>query len=153
MGMDLHGLDAKSEAGTYFRNNCWWWRPLWSYVESVARPVLLEEQWSGGCYNDGTEVSAEQALSIADLLDAALKSGAVEMEERKYKDELDRLPDEKCKYCKGTGTRKDMRVKNGCNVCLGKGKHRPMETQYPFGQDNVKEFSKFCRESGGFTID
>ena len=36
MGFDIFGLDPKEEAGSYFRANCWYWRPLWSYVISVT---------------------------------------------------------------------------------------------------------------------
>ena len=47
-------------AGSYFRNNVWWWRPLWDYVQDRL-------QWNAdeGHYNDGFEVSEERALKIA----------------------------------------------------------------------------------------
>ena len=67
MGFDLHGLNpsgkenvealedvgpsgffdesaesewkAEAQAGVYFRNNVWYWRPLWAYVgENQAAP-------------------------------------------------------------------------------------------------------------------
>ena len=25
----------EENCGTYFRNNVWWWRPLWNFVSSV----------------------------------------------------------------------------------------------------------------------
>jgi hypothetical protein len=36
MGMDVYGKDAVSEKGEYFRNNVWYWRPLWNYCIEVA---------------------------------------------------------------------------------------------------------------------
>jgi hypothetical protein len=36
MGMDVYGKAPTVEEGKYFRNNLWWWRPLWTYVEEVV---------------------------------------------------------------------------------------------------------------------
>ena len=33
MGMDVYGTEPKNEKGEYFRNNVWWWHPLWSYCQ------------------------------------------------------------------------------------------------------------------------
>ena len=30
--------------GFYFRNNVWWWRPLWDYVCTVCDSVMTEYQ-------------------------------------------------------------------------------------------------------------
>ena len=35
MGMDVYGIAPTSERGEYFRNNVWWWRPLWDYCCEV----------------------------------------------------------------------------------------------------------------------
>ena len=35
MGMDVFGLAPKEEKGEYFRNNVWWWRPLWDFVAQI----------------------------------------------------------------------------------------------------------------------
>ena len=35
MGMDVYGKNQTSEKGSYFRNNVWWWRPLWNYCEEL----------------------------------------------------------------------------------------------------------------------
>ena len=46
MGMDLSGFNPKSEKGDYFRNNCWWWRPLWDFVcDNVD--VITDDDASG----------------------------------------------------------------------------------------------------------
>ena len=44
MGFDLYGLAATSENGAYFRNNCWWWRPLWNFTCKLLYP--------GRCYGN-----------------------------------------------------------------------------------------------------
>ena len=28
--------------GIYFRNNCWWWRPLWNYCYHVADDIISD---------------------------------------------------------------------------------------------------------------
>ena len=31
MGMDVFGKNPTDEKGAYFRNNVWFWHPLWDY--------------------------------------------------------------------------------------------------------------------------
>jgi len=50
MGMDVYGIAPIAEVGKYFRNNIWWWHPLWNYVQEVA-PHLTEGV--NGHFNDG----------------------------------------------------------------------------------------------------
>ena len=49
--------------GVYFRNNVWWWRPLWDYIQE-----RLNWNADEGHYNDGFEVSEEIALKIAAII-------------------------------------------------------------------------------------
>ena len=30
----------ESNPGVYFRNNVWWWRPLWNYCLAVAEDII-----------------------------------------------------------------------------------------------------------------
>jgi len=150
MGMDVYGEAPKETKGEYFRNNCWWWRPLWDYVNECG--LLTPEQHEGGHYNDGLLIPEEQALRIAATLTVKVERGEVMEVARRYKQGLDAMPDEVCDLCHGTGKRNDMVVAHGCNKCEGKGKVRPYETWYPFDEDNVKEFAEFCAVSGGFRI-
>jgi len=39
--------------GRYFRNNVWWWRPLWAYVCSICEDVMTEEEQLAGTDNSG----------------------------------------------------------------------------------------------------
>lgn len=174
MGFDVKG---KNDA---FHHNVWWWHPLWDFVITVADAKLTEEQKKGGHYNDGIEISAEQAREISDVLDKLIAEGKVKQYEKGYAAAHDAMPDEICELCKGTGVRTDKLVEElykkasteqrskfkrrkfkrrsdgtltmSCNSCEGKGKVRPFATWYSFSEENVKEFSEFARASGGFEI-
>lgn len=175
MGFDLYGKkpngstppvvdwdDKKSVAayfkwqdttkGGYFRNNCWWWRPLWEFVCEVCADIITDEEKESGHTNSGHLITADQALTISARLTHLIDQGEVLKYERKYMHHLASLPDEICWLCHGTGRRKDMVVKTGCNACNGTGRKRPTECDYPFNEDNVREFATFCKYSGGFEI-
>ena len=150
MGFDLYGLAAKSKKGEYFRNNIWWWYPLAEYVlAKVDIPDAEAQDWH---YNNGTHVSQETALYIADTLDCLITGGHTAWFEKEYKRRLAALPDEVCDICQGAGVRDDEYVKGTCNGCDGKGRVKNWMRNYPFTVENVKEFARFCRESGGFEI-
>lgn len=148
MGMDVYGKKPKSKDGEYFRNNVWWWRPLWDYCCKIHPACEIVS----GHYNDGDGFSNSGALKLADSLDGALESGAVADYAKSFEEQRAAIPDEECDICHGTGTRKDMVVDKGCNKCLGKGKVRPYVALYPFSEENVREFAKFVPESGGCEI-
>lgn len=149
MGMDVYGKNATSEKGQYFRNNCWWWRPLWNYCQSVS---YVAQQVEYGQSNDGDGLNAEDAVLLAETLQAEIDSGRCLQYEQEYRDHLAALPDEECNLCNGTGTRTDAIVQGKCNGCEGKGSRRPWQTHYPFEVENVREFAEFLRDSGGFEI-
>jgi len=143
MGMDVYGKN-----GGYFRNNCWWWRPLWNYCYEVAPEIISEDLFNRGHNNDGAGLDDKGSKELAHTLRYLLKSKQTKEYEKRYKAERKALPDIKCTYCNGTGIRKDVK----CNVCKGKGTERPTETWYPFEADNVKMFAEFLEDCGGFEI-
>lgn len=159
MGMDVYGLAPKSEKGEYFRNNVWWWRPLWDYCEAVY-PKCQEVS---GHTNDGDGFNEYEAEILSNVLLVHINRGNTKEYELTRQAFLDALPDEPCDMCNGVGI---VQVKEGwydyvegeitfrdpCNGCDGKGVKRPFETHYPFSVDNVKEFAEFLKESGGFQI-
>lgn len=150
MGMDVYGKAATSDVGKYFRNNCWWWRPLARYAVEVAPEVTAAcTHWQS---NDGDGLDADGALKLAEALQAEIDAGRTSAREKEYMALLDALPDIPCNICGGSGRRNDMEVANGCNKCHGKGRVRPDETSYPFSAENVQEFVSFLRASGGFEI-
>jgi len=146
MGFDLIG----KKDDKYFRNNVWYWHPLWDYVCDVCN--IDGETRTHGHFNDGIKISAEQALSIAQRLEEELASGRAQAACNFFDETMQSLPDEACEYCNGTGTRNDMYVKGTCNACKGKGTVRPFETWYHLTVENIESFTEFCKESGGFEI-
>ena len=143
--------------GVYFRNNVWWWRPLWSFVTGTCDSILTEKDMESGSYNDGHEISKTKANRIASRLFKLIKSGKVKDYENGYKEELASLEQIACDTCGATG-RRNKRPKPGagdyqeCNGCNGTGKVDDWAKSYPFSEDNVREFANFCLNSGGFTI-
>lgn len=145
MGYDLTGLKAKSKTGEYFRNNVWWWYALAEYVlDNVSLPVGEKEYWHS---NSGQRVSEESAKKIGYTLLHSIEKKETQRYSRAYARTLRGLPKEECFFCKGSGKR------NGeCPHCEGKGKIGNSQTHYPFSTQNVREFAKFCLDSGGFEI-
>jgi len=112
----------KANPGVYFRNNCWWWRPLWDFCYNVAKnspfPSLIsEELWDRGHTNDGAGLNDEDAKLLGAFLLQAIEDGDAE----DYKE-------------------------------WHEAKEIDGDYRYPFDIENVKEFANFCLESGGFEI-
>ena len=112
----------EENCGTYFRNNVWWWRPLWNFVSSTCESILTERDIESGSYNDGHRISKTKADRIARRLFKMIRNGDVKAYESAYKEHLDSL--------------------NKDN----------WDKSYPFSEDNVRQFANFCLNSGGFRI-
>jgi len=156
MGMDVYGKKPSSETGKYFRNNCWWWRPLWDYCCEVA-PELIDAQLAkAGHYNDGKGLNAARSVKLAARLQEEIDAGRTEQYARERAATLEAMPSESCEICGGTGKRavppKTGPGKQPCNGCEASGWRRPWDTSYPFDVDNVREFIAFLRDCGGFKI-
>jgi hypothetical protein len=82
MGMDVCGNLPASGKGAYFRNNSWWWHPLWEYCEEIA-PDLIPAG-NPGHTNDHWGLDEEASLSLADRLAAALASGETQRHAEHY---------------------------------------------------------------------
>jgi hypothetical protein len=168
--MDVMGLNPTSERGEYFRNNLWWWRPLWAYCVDLA-PDLCEGV--AGHFNDGDGLDEEGAKDLSWRLTYAIYNGHTEEYKNEYYDYLASLPLEECKLCNGTGIRTDevgMEMKmpereldgelkiilgrghGWCNGCGAQGKKTSFACEYPFSVENVREFAEFLADSGGFAI-
>lgn len=152
MGFDLYGENQENEKGKYFRNNCWWWRPLWNYVCIVCDKILTEKEMVGGAYNDGKKIVAPKAIKIAKKLQETIDNGEAKKYEKEYKKNLESMEQEECIHCKGTGKRNDEYVKGKCNGCEGTGKTDSFLKSYPFSVENLKDFIEFAQNSGGFRI-
>ena len=148
---DLNKFE-EDNPGYYFRNNVWYWRPLWSYVcDYIAPDILSDEDKKGGEYNDHHHITAIKANYIAEKIADKHASGELQKFADWYKVSQDNLPKEKCDICDGSGVRNDQYVKGKCNACED-GMKDSFAKSYPFDIDNVIEFGKFCKASGGFEI-
>jgi hypothetical protein len=151
--------------GAYFRNNVWWWRPLWNYVCEICDDVMTRKNREAGYDNSGYIINKCTADEMVSLLKAEIALGNHRKYEEEYKENLDSLPLLECRYCKGTGTRtwkeegKD--IEQDCNVCnteytkeqgIPVGKEKQWECSYPFDAENVENFVKFLECSGGIEI-
>jgi hypothetical protein len=156
---DLNAFE-KAVPGHYFRNNVWWWRPLWEFISGECKSILSENDIEAGYSNGGHCISKTKAKKIAARIRALHKKGLIVKYKDNYEIFIEELPDEDCGLCDGTGLRMDKlgiekREKDPnftCNACNGKGKNKHFARRYPFYEENVLEFGKFCEESGGFQI-
>lgn len=168
--MDVYGNNPISEKGEYFRNNIWWWRPLWDFCEELAPELCTGVS---GHTNDGDGLDEEGAKALANILTISLSEGVVDTYEQKRREYLESIPKDPCKWCDSTGIRTDsVGVENGmpdriltdaeasalgrtigwCNGCSGAGSVDSWETHYPFSRGNVEEFAQFLADCGGFKI-
>jgi hypothetical protein len=109
-------------SGSYFRNNVWFWRPLWTFVCSNCDDFLTDEDARGGSCNNGYTIGKTKAKKIAQRLRKLLKNGEVSAYKAMYDRHIDKLSD------------------------------NSFDKHYPFTIENVKRFERFCELSGGFDI-
>lgn len=105
MGFDLSGKNPKihtpqpkkddwdtmnkwysENPGVYFRNNVWWWRPLWQYVTEVCGDILTDSDLNHGSYNDGHFISKAKCQRIGRRLDKLLNDGDVAAHEKVWEE-------------------------------------------------------------------
>ena len=111
-----------STDGAYFRNNVWFWRPLWNFVTGCCNDILTEKDIEQGYYNDGRKISKTKSKRIANRLRKFLENGSVEAYESWYSRQISQL------------------------------KEDDWNKNYPFSIENVRQFERFCEHSGGFEI-
>jgi hypothetical protein len=104
MGMDVIGKNPKNKKGEYFRNNVWWWRPLWQYCEYVAPELTEKVEYAGS--NDGDGLDGNDARKLGNALRSELRKGMTAVYISARQEYLDSLPVRPCAHCEATGTRK-----------------------------------------------
>jgi len=164
----------EANPGYYFRNNVWWWRPLWNYCWYIAEELLEKNlrlkkyetdedgetnfekyEWKTATYDDGhgnsgVGLDEDRAKELGEILMSTVADGSALQYQVDYMQMIEDLPLEICGYCNGNN-RGHNKMKD-CKTCGGTGKVKSFNTHYPFDVDNVEEFAKFCIESGGFEI-
>lgn len=152
MGFDILGLDPEHKTGECFRNNVRYWTPLWDYIAETCKDILSTWDIEQGTCNNGYMYSMTKAVKLAERLYELLQSGKVDDWEKQYLLALQRLPDEKCPLCGGSGARDDKYAQGKCNGCKGRGTVRPSACGQVFSKDNVQAFADFAAVCGGFEI-
>ena len=135
--------DAKNKheelnPGTYFRNNVWWWRPLWAYVCEECHDVINDDDADGGGSNEGHAISEQKAVAIAKRLFELIEEGETGRFEDFHKKKAEEADADNERLIADGGKKYDA----GWNWA----------DSYPFAVDNVRAFATFCSESGGFEI-
>ena len=151
--------------GVYFRNNCWWWRPLANFMISHC-DWLTQEQKARLHDNSGFKFSEHEALTIADTLQKKLDDGTADARHKENKSErkvatewneklqaqekeLDDLAKEETGDANVIPRDYPGDIKKKWDDLQGQ---RDWKESYPFDVGNIKEFIKFLRECGGFQV-
>jgi len=163
---ELNSEWEKNNPGSYFRNNVWWWRPLWSFTCDHCEDILSEDDMNAGCYNDAYIITEDKAVAIAKRLKEALETPETQeyldnhnkaMEKAKKHNEM--LDQEKKALDEIavtiTGDKdiapinypKDLKKK--FDELMDK---RDWASSYPISKDNIENFAEFAEQSGGFSI-
>jgi len=152
--------------GNYFRNNVWYWRPLWDFVCSTCYDILTEKDMEGGSFNDGHEISKTKAIRIANRLKKMDKLGTLDKSEDTYKkqkihcDKHNKKIEKKMNNLKKEVVEltKDKNIAPKDYPRLYKKEwdrlynQKKWTSSYPFDAENVRAFIIFCENSGGFVI-
>jgi hypothetical protein len=96
MGFDIYGRKPSSDAGKYFRNTIWWWRPLRLLITLSCADILTIEDMRKLEFNDGHLYSPKKAEAIASRL------GEIAADEKllsSYETEIKRVLPEIYKDC------------------------------------------------------
>jgi len=151
--------------GVYFRNNCWWWRPL-AYFITEKCDWLTTEQKERLQDNSGFEFSHHEAGTIAETLQKMVDDGTAAEREEVNKREM-AIAEE---WNKGINAQqgeleKEAKKETGDAKLVPydypehfKKKWDDLQKQidrkahYPFKEANVKRFICFLRECGGFQV-
>ena len=81
--MDVYGTNPTDKVGEYFRNNVWWWRPLWDYCLTNHGEIAGKVEY--GHSNDGDGLDSHDSMKLALLLRQDISSGFAAKFERDYK--------------------------------------------------------------------
>jgi hypothetical protein len=155
MGMDVVGTRPLTPSGEYFRNNVWYWRPLWDYCCSVDSTLFDKVPLAHS--NDGDGLDASEARKLAFKLQEEIDSGRAEKFVNDYeahRASLDKIP---CIYCDEGGnrswpTKTGESIKKVCNACNGTRFTDSWESYYPMSLENIQSFTSFLMDCGGFRI-
>ena len=151
--------------GIYFRNNCWWWRPLANFIIDNC-DWLTQEQQARLHDNSGFEFSQHEATTIADTLQKKVDDGTAKAREERSKKEMAVAEEwNKGIHAQQEELEKEAKKETGNPKIVPRDypkhiykkwddlqKATDHKAHYPFVEANVKRFICFLRECGGFQV-
>jgi len=155
MGMDISGINPVTETGTYFRANCWSWRPihaLISIVNSISGDTLVpQDVMKGMSYNDGKGLKNQKdcnklANHLANLLEhpEIMEEHGLVLEENEINFPVAKEPgmlvDENGRFVKPE------------KVDELQAKGVKLRSPYGTTRKHVEEFICFLKDCGGFKV-
>jgi len=156
MGMDVYGKNPKSDKGSYFRANVWYWHPLWNYCEHILPEITSKVEYAHS--NDGDGLESVDARKLGFALLKSLREGVAEKYINSYITAVQNAPDEPC-WC--TSYLKEATVpfpkdpqppKSSCTSCKGTGLMPNFVKNYFINIETISDFSEFLLDCGGFQI-
>lgn len=173
--MDVYGRMPIDGKGEYFRNNVWWWRPLWDFIAQVdelyskekqANRLISEEMYQNGHCNDGDGLATQEDCDeLLNRLGWAIEEGLADHREKEVQEEMEKAKqhnkfiekqrnDFKAKMKKKLGKevaprdypKKDFKEWEKISM------QEDWNAHYPFSRENVEEFCEFLENCGGFAI-
>ena len=162
MGFDLTGQN-KQTGETYFRQNVWGWRPIWSFVTKFCDDLLSAEQLKRGNYNDFVEIKGAESIMLATRLQSLIDDGTVKEctdvyetnrnKEVKAEEILMKALDQ---WTKDQGAKCGADLKGDDHELWSIIYHKinnNSDSRYPMSVENIQEFADYCKESDqGFKI-
>ena len=163
---ELQSEWENNNPGNYFRNNVWWWRPLWTFTCDHCADFLTEDDMNGGCYNDSYIITEDKAVAIAERLYEALK----EPETQEYLDNHMKVMEKAKKHNEMIEQEKKALDEIAVAITGDKDvapidypkdlkkkfdelmKKRDWASSYPINRENIENFARFAEQSGGFSI-
>ena len=138
MGMDVMGIEPKSETGEYFRANCWSWRPLHHLIAHVAEDIIDEETLMSMSFNDGAGLDDEDSQRLATRISLWLEHNVngVEMEDTEG----------------GFRVYKEVSESGGHQMAPDDEDRSLTMNVYRTSDEHISEFVDFLRHCGGFGV-
>ena len=132
MGFDIIGIKPINDSGKDFSRNIQGWTALWDFICQNCAEFLTDEQMNEGFANDGIKISAKQTKLIIARLEIFINPEAANTSK------TNELQQKEALNSHSTTTHKDPGIS-------------PKSINLNLKQD-LNEFLKFARSSGGFKI-
>ena len=158
----------KQVPGNYFRNNWWYWRPMWGYACGLGKQfgVITQKIEEWGNDNSGRKVNGKIAKKWGELILWDISEGNPQDYEEEYMKDYKIAQEHNNRIDKDLDILRELvKEETGDPDIVPNDypeKHakswqelwsmRKHQASYPFSVDNLKEFAKFMIESGGFQI-